>query len=366
MQKEHVKKYILEQFYKYNNIIFGWRNHRNRARFIYNLILKEDSLGSLDLIIKNEISLMESGISLGDNEKKLDCYFNSKWSKSMKNRNHVTVQNSEYRRVLDRCDSVILKYLDLRRSSFSQYEIRQNSFSQHEIRILKYLELRRGSFSQHEINEEFLKNKIREVKNDFKAKISNTCPEYSVLLATKIFFNKEYNNVLKSLKQNQRVIDKQLDIFGARHMAGIYEIMSNPEDHGVFYTIETFGLPKLDGAYNEVLVQKNKEIINAKNIENLKEILPKNNLYLVRSGGSGDGHFFCMYVSFDNFFKIDVMGGDDLCCQPLIKFSEFNDDFAEKFRFTGSIYFYRINDIEDIIFFVKVIVDEEYRNTLIF
>lgn len=342
MSKEDVKKYILEQFYKYYDKTFGRRNHRNRSRFIYNQILKENSVGSLDLIIKNEISLMEKGIPLGDNNKILDSYFNSEWSKSMKNRNHVTVQNSEYRRVLDRCNSYILKYLDLRGGS------------------------RKSSFSQHEINEEFLKNKIREVKNDFTAKISNTCPEYSVLLATKIFFNKDYYNVLNSLKQNQRVIDEQLDIIGARHMAGLLGLMSNPEDDGVFYTIETFGLPKLDGTYNEVLVQKNKKNINAKNIEKLKEILPKNNLYLVRSGGSGAGHFFCMYVSFDNFFKIDVMGGDDLCCQPLIKFGEFNDDFAEKFRFTGSISFYRINNIEDINFFVKVIIDEMYRDTLIF
>ena len=58
MSKENVKKYILEQFYRYYNKTFGWRNHRNRARFIYNQILKENSMGSLDLIIKNEISLI--------------------------------------------------------------------------------------------------------------------------------------------------------------------------------------------------------------------------------------------------------------------------------------------------------------------
>ena len=254
MSKEDVKKYILEQFYKYYDKTFGWRKHRNRSRFIYNQILKENSVGSLDLIIKNEISLMEKGIPLDDNNKNLDSYFNSEWSKSMKNRNHVTVQNSEYRRVLDRCNSYILKYLDLRGG------FRKSSFSQHEIR--------KSSFSQHEINEEFLKNKIREVKNDFIAKISNTCPEYSVLLATKIFFNKDYCNVLNSLKQNQRVIDEQLDIIGARHMAGLLGSMSNPEDNGVFYTIETFGLPKLDGAYNEVLVQKNKKILMQKILRN--------------------------------------------------------------------------------------------------
>ena len=110
MSKEKTKKYILEQFAGYYGKIFGWRNHRDRARYVHNQISNENSLGSVYLIIKNQISLVEQGIPYDNNDKISHIDYNSKWSKSIKNRGHTTIKNSEYRRVLDRCNSKILEY----------------------------------------------------------------------------------------------------------------------------------------------------------------------------------------------------------------------------------------------------------------
>ena len=180
----------------------------------------------------------------------------------------------------------------------------------------------------------------------------------------KIFYPQEYYSVLQRFKLQQRTVDEQLDIIGARHVSGLLGQMSNAEENGDFYTIETEGLPKLEGKYNAFAVEKSKKIINSNNVKKIEGTLPKNSLYLVRSGGGGAGHFFCMYISDQDLFKIDVMGGDDLCCQPLMKLGEINDDFAEKFRFTGSTSFYNIKGMDEINFFVNVITDKEYRDEL--
>ena len=73
-----LKIYILIQFAKYYRS-YGWKNHRNRARFVYDCIYKESSINSLDLIIQNEICLMEKGIPYSDQTKytnRIDMFLN--------------------------------------------------------------------------------------------------------------------------------------------------------------------------------------------------------------------------------------------------------------------------------------------------
>ena len=291
----------------------------------------------------------------------------------MTNRKHITVENSEYRRVLDRCNSAMIEFFN----EFKKNIILKGYFNKN-CKVTKMNnnhwdlmdDVEKGNKNKLKFaeNERSLKNAICQIKNDFIPKISNTCPEYSVLLATKIIFNEEdYHRILESLRQNQRDIDEQLDILGARQMAGILGEMPNQENLDVWYTVETSGLPKSNRSYSLLSIQQDKEKINKENMKKLQATLPKNNLYLTRSGGSGAGHYFCIYVSSDNFFKIDVMGGDDLSCQPLyIKSGKINDNFAEKFRFTGITYFYKMNNIEDIDFFERVITDKEYRNEFLY
>ncbi|OIN85102.1 SAM-dependent methyltransferase domain protein [Francisella sp. TX07-6608] len=205
-----------------------------------------------------------------------------------------------------------------------------------------------------------LRKYIVEIKKDFYAKISNTCPEYSVLLATKILYPEQYSKVLSKIKSNQRIDDIQLDLMGIRQVAGIMGDMPNNEKN--FWLIETQGLPKIHEEYDINKAQASQKLVDESNIEKIKSILKTNSLYLVRSGGSSAGHYFCIYTTKNNIFKIDIMGGEYLSYQPLIRGGEINDDFAEKFRYNGKTVFYLMDSFEEIDFFLRLITDDEYRN----
>ena len=393
---EYCKRYILQQFYEYNiGNRSWWRNHSKRARFVVGICDKEENFRSIHIIILNEISLMENGKSIltPDNEliQRVNvAYLNSRFSKTMKNRSHIALENSEYRRVLERCANKILDYnsYDSSKEKTSQAHFigkentLQNSKNAFPSAICSSTNFKTKYYAQarydpqNEINENFLIKIIHEIKKDFKKVFknnnSNAYPEYTVLLATKILFKEHYNRVLNHFKKNNRFLeDDNLELIHSRQVAKY--IGENPADVD-FYTQESLKICDVPQLEERVLsrlsrvdkhkyskeIEEQKAKISKQNIEKL-DILPKNNLYIARSGETFSGHYFCIYVSSSNIFIIDVMSHKSLSCKPLDKI---NDDFAEKFGVTG-ICLMRIDkyNFGDIVFFIDRITGKTLEFT---
>ncbi|MCP3944117.1 MAG: hypothetical protein GY710_21930 [Desulfobacteraceae bacterium] len=115
MNLEILKSKTLTELKKYYNS-YGWKNHRNRAKNVANHIKNSTYLSEILLIIKNEISLMNSNSQI-DTKKNISYFQTNRsasdkrsWAEYIKNKKHNTVKNSSYMRAICKIDDMIKNY----------------------------------------------------------------------------------------------------------------------------------------------------------------------------------------------------------------------------------------------------------------